>query len=163
MRRIYPFKRKAVALGPMTSVPRTSVQYIQISDTHTTPYISMNALERMPVRSINAPNIIGSTKPPRPPARPTIPEMTPMLCGYSSAMYLNTDALPNAHVMPSTKSSKVTNQTLSPMWNVFGPSTERIVKSVCEYESRNRQIQLTHITHQVSACAPTLSDSHPPA
>jgi nitrate/nitrite transporter NarK len=26
----------------------------------------------------------------------------------------------------------------------------------------NRQIQLTHITHQVRRCAPTLSDSHPP-
>src|SRR5580765_5390980 len=126
MRRIYPFKRKAVALGPMTSVPRTSVQYIQISDTHTTPYISMNALERMPVRSINAPNIIGSTKPPRPPARPTTPEITPMFAGYSSEMYLNTDALPNANAMPSTKMIVVNSHTLRPMWNDFGPSTVAI-------------------------------------
>ena len=65
----------------MTSAPRTSVQYIQISDTQTTPYISMKALERMPVRSISAPNMIGSTKPPRPPARPTMPLTAPMLCG----------------------------------------------------------------------------------
>jgi hypothetical protein len=63
----------------MRCVPRTSVRYIQISDTQTTPYISMKALERMPVRSISAPNMIGSTKPPRPPANPTTPEMTPML------------------------------------------------------------------------------------
>ena len=60
---------------------RTSVQYIQISDTQTTPYISMKALERMPVRSISAPNMMGSTKPPRPPARPTMPLMVPMLVG----------------------------------------------------------------------------------
>ena len=50
---------------PMSSAPRTSVQYIQISDTQTTPYISMKALERMPVRSISAPNMIGRTNPPR--------------------------------------------------------------------------------------------------
>ena len=30
----------------------------------TTPYISMKALERMPVKSISAPNRMGSTKPP---------------------------------------------------------------------------------------------------
>jgi hypothetical protein len=66
---------------PIISVRRTSVQYIQISETQTTPYISMKALERMPVRSIMAPNMIGSTKPPRPPARPTMPLMVPMLVG----------------------------------------------------------------------------------
>lgn len=65
----------------MTSVPRTSVQYIQISDTQTTPYISMKALERMPVKSTSAPNMIGSTKPPSPPARPTMPLMVPMFSG----------------------------------------------------------------------------------
>ncbi len=34
--------------------------YIQISETQTTPYISMKALERMPVRSIRKPNRIGT-------------------------------------------------------------------------------------------------------
>jgi hypothetical protein len=86
----------------MTSVRRTSVQYIQISDTQTTPYISMKALERMPVKSISAPNMMGSTKPPRPPARPTMPLTVPMLVGKSSLMYLKTLALPNAMAMPST-------------------------------------------------------------
>ena len=66
----------------MTSVPRTSVQYIQMSDTHTTPYINMKQLVRMPVRSSSAPKRMGSRNPPSPPARPTIPEMTPMLFGY---------------------------------------------------------------------------------
>ena len=65
----------AGALAPMTSARRTSVQYIQISETQTTPYISMKADERMPVRSISAPNMIGRTKPPIPPARPTTPEI----------------------------------------------------------------------------------------
>ncbi len=72
---------KALDLAPISSVRRTSVQYIQISETQTTPYISMKALERMPVRSISAPNMIGSTKPPMPPARPTMPLTVPMLVG----------------------------------------------------------------------------------
>src|SRR5574337_324318 len=104
----------AGAFLPISSTRRTSVQYIQISDTQTTPYSSMNALERMPVRSISAPNMIGSTKPPIPPARPTAP---------------------------------------------LTVTTERLV---CGYDSRNRQIQLAHITHQVTLCAPCRSDSQPP-
>jgi hypothetical protein len=69
------------AFWPIISVLRTSVQYIQISETQTTPYINMKALERMPVRSISAPNMIGSTKPPKPPARPTMPLTVPMFPG----------------------------------------------------------------------------------
>ena len=72
---------EGAALPPMTSVRRTSVQYIQIRDTQTTPYISMKALERMPVMSIRAPNRMGNTKPPRPPASPTMPLMVPMFVG----------------------------------------------------------------------------------
>src|SRR5437762_8511980 len=78
-------------------------------------------------------------------------------------MYLNTDALPNAHAMPSTNISAVNNHTLSPTWNVFGPSIVSTVKSVCGYDRMNRQIQLTHSTHHVIACAPTLSDNQPPS
>ena len=92
---------------PMTSVWRTSVKYIQISDTQITPYISMKQLERTPVRSTSAPNMIGRMNPPIPPARPTMPDTTPMLCGYSSEMYLNTDALPNAHATPMVNISAV--------------------------------------------------------
>jgi hypothetical protein len=91
----------------MRSSPAHFGKYIQISETQTTPYISMKALERMPVRSISAPNMIGSTKPPRPPASPTMPEMVPMLVGYSSEMYLNTEALPKAQAMPRTNTSAV--------------------------------------------------------
>ena len=40
------------------------------------------------------------------------------------------------------------------MWKVLVPLTVWIVKSVCGWDSRNRQIQLTHITHQVTPCAP---------
>ena len=65
----------------MTSVLRTSVQYIQISEIQTTPYINMKADERMPVKSISTPNRIGSTKPPMPPASPTMPLMAPMWVG----------------------------------------------------------------------------------
>ena len=65
----------------MRVVRRTSVQYIQMRETQTTPYISMNALERTPVRSISAPNMIGSTNPPMPPARPTMPLIAPMFLG----------------------------------------------------------------------------------
>lgn len=90
------------ARAPITWVLRTSVQYIQMSDTQTTPYISMKALERMPVRSISAPNMMGRMKPPKPPARPTMPLIVPMLCGYSSLMYLKVLALPKAQATPST-------------------------------------------------------------
>ena len=34
--------------------------------------------------------------------------------------------------------------------------------SVCGYDSRNRQIHDTHSTHQVTLCAPHLSDIQPP-
>jgi len=51
----------------MTSVRRTSVKYILICDTLTTPYISMQQLERTAVRSTSAPNMIGSTNRLRPP------------------------------------------------------------------------------------------------
>ncbi|MNE92689.1 hypothetical protein D3C80_1904450 [compost metagenome] len=60
---------------------RISLKYIQMSDTQTTPYISMKAEERTPVRSTRAPNMIGRMKPPRPPARPTMPDTAPMFCG----------------------------------------------------------------------------------
>ena len=43
------------------------------------PNINMNAEERMPVRSTSAPNMIGIRNPPKPPASPTTPEITPML------------------------------------------------------------------------------------
>src|SRR5512139_3404977 len=126
-----PRRLKAFERGPMTSALRTSVQYIQISETQTTPYISMKHVERMPVRSCRMPNMMGNRKPPKPPASPTIPEMTPMLVGNSSEMYLNTDALPNAQAMPMTNISAVNDQTLSPTWKVFGPSTVAMVMSVC--------------------------------
>ncbi|MNR50556.1 hypothetical protein D3C85_1700880 [compost metagenome] len=86
---------------------------------------------RTPVRSTRAPNRIGSTKPPRPPARPTIPDTAPMRSGNSLEMYLNTEALPNAQAMPMTNSSTVNTQALRPMWKVRGPSTVCTVKSVC--------------------------------
>ena len=57
------------------------------------PQSSMKALECTPVTSSSAPNMIGSRNPPRPPASPTMPEITPMLCVYSSEMYLNTEGL----------------------------------------------------------------------
>ena len=49
---------------PMTSVLRISVQYMQISETQTIAYSSMQAPERMPVKSCSAPHMIGSTKSP---------------------------------------------------------------------------------------------------
>src|SRR5512139_669333 len=125
-----PLRLKAFERGPMTSALRTSVQYIQISETQTTPYISMKQVERMPVMSCRIPNMIGSRKPPRPPARPTIPETTPMLVGNSSEMYLNTEALPNAHAMPITNISAVNVQTLSPTWKETGPLVVMTVISV---------------------------------
>src|SRR4051794_18835235 len=147
-----PRRLNAFACGPITSALRTSVQYIQMSDTHTTPYMSMKQLVRMPVRSSMMPNMIGSRNPPSPPAKPTIPEMTPMLCGYSSEMYLNTDAFPNAHAIPITNMSAVNVHALRPTWKVLGPATVVIVMSVCGYDSRNRQIHDTHSTHHVILC-----------
>lgn len=49
--------------------------------------------------------MIGSRKPPSPPASPTMPVTTPMLFGKSSATYLNVDAIPNANTAPSTNVS----------------------------------------------------------
>src|SRR5574337_112183 len=152
----------AGAFLPISSTRRTSVQYIQISDTQTTPYSSMNALERMPVRSISAPNMFGSTKPPIPPARPTMPLTGPKSLPYSSLMYLKTLALPNAQAMPSTAISRVNAKTFRPTWNVIAPLTVTTERLVCGYDSRNRQIQLAHSTHQVTLCAPCRSDSQPP-
>ena len=100
-------------------------------DTQTTPYISMKALERMPVQSIRAPNMMGRMKPPRPPARPTMPLMAPMFLGKSSLMDLKTLALPKANATPSTASSPVKAYTFRPMWKVLGPLTVAIMKSVC--------------------------------
>src|SRR5690606_1693980 len=44
---------------PMSGVLRTSLKYIQIRETQTTPYSSMKQEERTPVRSTSAPNMIG--------------------------------------------------------------------------------------------------------
>ncbi|MNW03223.1 hypothetical protein D3C71_1991280 [compost metagenome] len=60
---------------------RISLRYIQARDTQTTPYNNMKQEERTPVRSTSAPNRIGRTKPPRPPARPTMPDTAPMFFG----------------------------------------------------------------------------------
>src|SRR5690606_6985893 len=122
----------------------------------------MNAEERTPVRSTRTPKRIGSTKPPRPPISPTMPEITPMSSGYSSEMYLNTEALPNAQATPTMNSRAVNIQAFRPMLNVFGPLTVRTLNSVCGYESTNRLSHETHSTHQVTFCAPYLSDSQPP-
>ncbi|MCY1181093.1 hypothetical protein D9M73_215780 [compost metagenome] len=110
---------------------RTSLKYIQIRETQTTPYISMKQELRTPVRSTRAPKRIGRTKPPRPPASPTMPDTAPMRSGNSSEMYLNTEALPKAQEMPMTNISAVNIQALRPMWKVRGPSTVCTVKSVC--------------------------------
>src|SRR6187200_2769306 len=85
----------------LSSAPmgRTSVKYIHINDTQTMPNINIKADERTPVKSTSAPNMIGKTKPPSPPASPTTPETTPMFFGYSSEIYLKTDALPMVNMM----------------------------------------------------------------
>src|SRR5690606_39660961 len=77
----------------------------------------MNAEERTPVRSTRTPKRIGGTKPPRPPISPTMPEITPMSSGYSSEMYLNTEALPNAQATPTMNSRAVNIQAFRPMLN----------------------------------------------
>ena len=51
------------------------------------------------------PKRIGKRNPPRPPARPTIPDTTPILVGKSSLTYLNVDAIPQAKETPRTKRS----------------------------------------------------------
>ena len=111
---------------------RTSVQYIQISDTQTTPYISMKAVERTPVRSISAPNMIGSTKPPRPPARPTMPEIDADVVRVVVGDVLEDRGLAER---PGDAEHEHQHgeqrQTFRPTWKVFGPLTVRMVKSVC--------------------------------
>src|SRR5690606_32457766 len=116
---------------PMTGVLRISLKYIQMRETQTTPYSSMKAEDRTPVRSTRTPKRMGRMKPPRPPARPTMPEMAPMLWGYSSEMYLNTEALPNAQAMPTTNISAVNTHSLRPRWKVVGPLTVWMVNAVC--------------------------------
>lgn len=91
----------------------------------------MKTLLLTPVKSTSAPNMMGRTKPPRPPIKPTMPEMTPMFCGYSSDMYLKTYALPNAQATPMVNSSTVNIHQFKPMLIVRSPSIVLIVSSVC--------------------------------
>src|SRR6185369_7163281 len=77
-------------------------------------------------------------------------------------MYLKVLALPKAQAMPRMNISAVNTYTFKPRLKVLGPLTVRKVTSNCGYDSRNRQIQLTHITHHVTLWAPYLSDSQPP-
>lgn len=48
--------------------------------------------------------MIGSRKPPSPPAMPTMPETAPMLSGNSSPTYLKVEAMPQAKAIPNTSS-----------------------------------------------------------
>src|SRR3990167_2302299 len=77
-------------------------------------------------------------------------------------MYLKTLALPKAQAMPRMNISAVKTYTFKPRLKLLGPLTVMKVTSNCGYDSMNRQIQLTHITHQVTLCAPYLSDIQPP-
>ena len=54
---------------------------IQTSAPVTRTNSSMKQLVQMPVRSLSAPNAIGSTKPPSPPIMPTRPPTEPTLFG----------------------------------------------------------------------------------
>ena len=90
---------------------------IHINDTQTMPNINIKADERTPVKSTSAPNMIGRTKPPSPPASPTTPETTPIFFGYSSEIYLKTDALPMANAMPMVNMMAVKVTGLSPDMN----------------------------------------------
>src|SRR5690625_6558702 len=94
------------------------------------PYISMKMMELMANQSSSTPNMIGSRKPPSPPARPTMPETAPMLSGNSSPMYLKVEAMPKAKTIPSTKSSTVKSQIGSAMRKLTTPSRVRIASSV---------------------------------
>src|SRR5574337_2192913 len=123
----------------------------------------MKQLERIRVRSSVAPHRIGRRNPPRPPKSPTIPLTTPRLCGYSSPMYLNVDAMPKASDTPSTKMRIVNGTMLHPSEKVFWPSIVAIDSCVGGYDSRNRAIHATHSTHHVTLCAPKRSASHPPS
>lgn len=76
---------------------------IHIKDTHTVPYISMKLEERTPVMSTNAPNMIGRTNPPSPPAKPTTPDTAPILAPKSSEMNLKDRRLADSHGDPYNK------------------------------------------------------------
>ena len=83
----------------------------------------MKQLERMPVKSSTAPHRIGSRKPPRPPARPTMPLTTPRLCGNSSPTYLNVEAMPNAKRDAQREQQHGEEPSaLQPRWKLAGPS-----------------------------------------
>ena len=91
----------------------------------------MKQLELMPSQSSTMPKMMGRTKPPSAPTRPTMPVTTPMLCGKSSPTYLNVDAIPQANATPSVKSSNVKGKVDKPMWNCAGPRMVCTIKSVC--------------------------------
>ena len=78
-----------------------------------------------------APNIMGNTKPPSPPARPTTPETAPILSGNSSEINLKTDALPMAVAIPTIKSNVVKIVGVRPIKKSRGPFTVMTVKLVC--------------------------------
>src|SRR5574338_652161 len=98
----------------------------------------MKQLERTPVRSTRAPNMIGSRKPPRPPTRPTIPDTAPMSLENSLEMYLKTEALPKAQDTPTTDIRAVNTQGLRAMSKVRGAATVGTVNWVCGEERMNR-------------------------
>ena len=118
-------------LCPSPRCWRTSVKYIQMSDTQTTPYISMKAQERMPVRSISAPNMMGRTKPPRPPARPTMPETAPMFFGVVVADVLEDRGL--AERPGDAQDEHQAGEGVDVQADVEGPGAVDVwmVKSVC--------------------------------
>ncbi|MNS67215.1 hypothetical protein D3C72_1004620 [compost metagenome] len=91
----------------------------------------MNALERTPVRSSSTPNRMGSTKPPKPPARPTMPDTAPMFSPNSSEMNLKTEALPIAMAMPTMNSRMVKVVGPRAMPKERGPPAVMTVNSVC--------------------------------
>ena len=57
----------------------------------------MKQLVQMPVRSLSAPNAIGSTKPPRPPIMPTRPPTAPTLLRVVDRDVLVDRSLAQAH------------------------------------------------------------------
>ena len=77
-------------------------------------------------------------------------------------MYLNTDALPTAHDTPMVNMSAVNTQTFRPKCIVTSPLIVFTTRSVCGYERKNRHTHEISSTHQVTGCAPCLSDSQPP-
>ena len=91
-----------------------------------------------------------------------MPETTPMLCEYSSEMYLKTEALPIAHATPITNMSAVKTHTFNPICIVISPFAVRITRSVCGYDRKKRHTSATHNTHHVMKCAPYLSENQPP-